>query len=643
MKSTTAFLIVSLFSIGLFAQDVKLPVPSDADVRTALASLKDAFKDKYQNLKTPEDRRMLAEKLLEQAADPSNTPAMAYALITESARIAGEAGDIATIEKASTLYAGKFDGDAVAFRKKMLEAAEKTTPKQTPEALSLLAEDDIRRTAEKAKDLEELLKSEKVDGENMDDILRKATDTKLRQEELAKLKTEMDLKKKDLELKKVEMTKSQREEARKCFLADKMKFSEIKINEQLSDTTKTSAWQMFCTKWDLKADPDAWRTHIFVWDENSDAPTLKKTLKTLREEEQIHIQSLKAARAKFNAEAETLKAILELPDQTDEMKKIKWTEFLAKWDVSASPDSYKTHCLVWHDNLEKPKLSGLFYPSKSCCVVDLKTGEQVKLDSDPPGLLSDDVYKTTKIVFRRIPAGEFTMGSPANEDGRDNDEPQHEVTLTKDFYIGVFEITQAQWKTIMGSFWFWVSDNPSKFKGAGPKAPLENVSWTDCQAFIEELNGKKSSALVFRLPTEAEWEYACRAGTANPYNDCTKKDGAGDNADLANLGWFSANSDGKTHEVGLKQANAWGLYDMHGNVWEWCSDLYGQYPSGAATNTTGAASGAFRVFRGGSWGNDAGYCRSASRGNHGQSDRHNRLGFRLAFASPEVLENENIR
>jgi len=215
-----------------------------------------------------------------------------------------------------------------------------------------------------------------------------------------------------------------------------------------------------------------------------------------------------------------------------------------------------------------------------------------------------------------IPPGTFTMGSPEREQGRDNDEKEHRVTLTKGFWMGRYEVTQEQWQAVMGS-------NPSEFKGA--KHPVEQISWDDCQTFVKKLNERLQTAdsrqQTFRLPTEAEWEYACRAGTTEPY--------AGD---LDAMGWYDKISESKTHPVGRKQPNDWGLYDMHGNVWEWCQDRGGDYPEGPVTDPQGAPSGSFRVFRGGSWDFIATGCRSANRLRYVPVYRYDDLGVRVVLA-----------
>jgi formylglycine-generating enzyme required for sulfatase activity len=198
--------------------------------------------------------------------------------------------------------------------------------------------------------------------------------------------------------------------------------------------------------------------------------------------------------------------------------------------------------------------------------------------------------------FVWCPADTFTMGSPPTEFGRDEDERQHRVTLSQGFWLGKYEVTQAQWQSVMGS-------NPSSFKG--PHNPVDTVSWDDCQAFIRKLNGQ--AGVSSRLPTASEWEYACRAGTTTAY-------GFGANAtNVDAYAWFGENSGDTTHPVGRKQANAWGLHDMHGNLWEWCRDWYGAYPSGAVTDPAGPDTGSARVMRGGSYGGLARRSRSAYR------------------------------
>jgi len=208
--------------------------------------------------------------------------------------------------------------------------------------------------------------------------------------------------------------------------------------------------------------------------------------------------------------------------------------------------------------------------------------------------------------FVLIPAGTFMMGSPSDEPGRRPDQQQHKVTISKPFYLQTTEVTQGQWREIMGT-------NPSRFKDCGNDCPVDQVSWNDAQKFIGKLNQMEGTD-KYRLPTEAEWEYACRAGSTTAFaNGDITETWCGYDPNLDQMGWYCGNSDSKTHAVAQKKPNARGLYDMHGNVWEWCEDWYGDYPTGHVTDPKGPSSGTDRVFRGGSWDHLAGYCRSAHR------------------------------
>jgi len=244
-----------------------------------------------------------------------------------------------------------------------------------------------------------------------------------------------------------------------------------------------------------------------------------------------------------------------------------------------------------------------------------------------------------------IPKGTFQMGSPPSENEAQDNERQHEVTLTRDYYLGAFEVTQAQYEKVMGK-------NPSYFQGDqvaerhpqtrrvikevdSSNHPVEQVSWKDAVEFCRKLSDlpeEKAAGRVYRLPTEAEWEYACRAGSKSAYSFGESSKSLGDYA------WFGGNSNGQTHPVGEKKANAWGLYDMHGNVWEWCSDWYGDYPKGAVSDPVGIREGSNRVFRGGCWGNEAACCRSAYRSRLSPSCRYFifNCGFRVALSSSGI-------
>lgn len=214
--------------------------------------------------------------------------------------------------------------------------------------------------------------------------------------------------------------------------------------------------------------------------------------------------------------------------------------------------------------------------------------------------------------FLPIAPGTFKMGSPENEKGRDDDEVLHQVTLTRGFEMADAPVTQAQWNKIMGT-------NPSHFTQSGSDAPVEQVNWDDAVAWCAKI-AEQHPGWDYRLPTEAEWEWACRAGTSGPWNV--------PGATVDDLGWYEGNAGGKTHPVRRKRPNAWGLYDCHGNVWEWCADWFGAYPQRAVADPTGPSNGEFRVLRGGSWYDGAGYCRSADRDWYDPGFRFVIIGFR---------------
>lgn len=257
-----------------------------------------------------------------------------------------------------------------------------------------------------------------------------------------------------------------------------------------------------------------------------------------------------------------------------------------------------------------------------------------------------DEYRTSKLALRFIPSGTFVMGSPADELGRNSDETQHSATLKQPFYMGVFEVTQKQWAQVMGS-------DPSCYKG--DMRPVEEVRYSDIRgagdgagwpahnrvdatSFFGKLRSK--TGLVLDLPTEAQWEYACRAGTTRAYNDFTKNNGEGSDCltasyvidtNLEPLAWYNANNDSAKHKtVGTKQPNAWGLYDMHGNVWEWCLDWYVNEPG-----TDGPVNNSYRLLRGGGWTGSARRCRSAARHWYYPYNRSYIMGFRACSTTPD--------
>jgi uncharacterized protein (TIGR03067 family) len=239
--------------------------------------------------------------------------------------------------------------------------------------------------------------------------------------------------------------------------------------------------------------------------------------------------------------------------------------------------------------------------------------------------ISLDLGGGVKLEMALIPAGEFLMGTAG--DAVVQEKPQHRVRITRPFYLGKCLVTQQQWQAVMG-------DNPSRFKS--PENPVEMTSWTDCQKFLDKLSAKFGPGQgKFQLPTEAQWEYACRAGGTTQYYF------GDDEWQLHYYAWYIRNSGFRSHPVGAKAPNAWGLYDMTGNVWEWCQDWYSEsyYANSPVDDPPGPATGAKRVGRGGSWLYPAAGCRSAFRTEFEPATRHNDLGFRVARAvTVETLE-----
>jgi formylglycine-generating enzyme required for sulfatase activity len=217
--------------------------------------------------------------------------------------------------------------------------------------------------------------------------------------------------------------------------------------------------------------------------------------------------------------------------------------------------------------------------------------------------------------MRWIKPGEFLMGSPKGEGGRENESPQHLVTLTQGYWLADSQVTQELWTSIAGK-------NPSIFRG--DTNPVEQISWRECQKWLPNVL-EKVPTLQLALPTEAQWEYACRAGSQTAY--CF----GDDPKELPKYGWFGENAEGKTHPVKQLQPNGWGLYDMHGNVWEWCSNWYGDYPNAPANNPQGPSEGQVKIYRGGSWGSDAEVSRSAYRNHLNPNNKSDFIGIRLVL------------
>lgn len=263
-----------------------------------------------------------------------------------------------------------------------------------------------------------------------------------------------------------------------------------------------------------------------------------------------------------------------------------------------------------------PLLSLLFVGFVVSCGDDDDKEDVQTSSSNQDNGNSDKVYTVNGVSFKMIAVkgGTFTMGASSEQTGAYPDEsPTHSVTLS-DYYIGETEVTQELWRAVMGS-------NPSNFTG-NMQRPVEKVSWNDCQTFITKLN--ELTGETFRLPTEAQWEYAARGG-----NQAQGRLYSGSNT-IDDVAWYTSNSSSTTHPVKTKAPNELGIYDMSGNVWEWCSDWYGSYSSAAQTDPTGPSTGSSRVFRGGGWGSGATGCRVAFRDFSAPASGGYYLGLRLA-------------
>ena len=250
-------------------------------------------------------------------------------------------------------------------------------------------------------------------------------------------------------------------------------------------------------------------------------------------------------------------------------------------------------------------LSGVLCAEELSSAVVRKSGD-VRVIALPGGATMEMVW---------CAPGSFEMGSPLDEVGRFENEVRHMVTLTKGFWLGKHEVTQRQWESVMHG-------NHSKFRN--PDNPVETVSWQDCEIFIRRVNAKIGG--FARFPTEAEWEYACRAGSDTPFSGGVAP---------SETAWYDSNSDSHTHEIGSQKPNAWGFYDMHGNVLEWCADWFSPLTAAPATNPKGPPSGAFKVLRGGCWFFFDRDCRSAYRLKREPTLRNCIFGFRMACSDYE--------
>jgi formylglycine-generating enzyme required for sulfatase activity len=298
------------------------------------------------------------------------------------------------------------------------------------------------------------------------------------------------------------------------------------------------------------------------------------------------------------------------PPQPAPGKKRKRIEGIAKI-LSILLASALLAFLIYRMTESEPRT--IFLPAPTPTPVITKTHEPTPVTNNQQLTTSNytETHAGVNLEMVSIPGGTFQMGSNGAQ-AESDEKPVHTVTLDG-FWMGKYEVTQRQYEAMMGG-------NPSYFKG--PDRPVEMVSWNDVTEFCQKIS--QATGKTYSLPTEAQWEYACRAGSSGKW--CF-----GDSENLlGDYGWHTANSGSQTHDVGGKKPNVWGLYDMHGNVWEWCADWYAPYSAGAVSNPAGPANSGSRVIRGGDWGLDPESCRSADRYGIPPAYRYHDIGFRLS-------------
>jgi formylglycine-generating enzyme required for sulfatase activity len=358
------------------------------------------------------------------------------------------------------------------------------------------------------------------------------------------------------------------------------------------------------------------KNFLFVRKENT--PAVSFNLSTY-EQKQKDLQAWKSAQAANTPQAYQT-YLSGFPDgafRSEAAKALLDAEDELEWEIAKArntPEGYQAYLRKYPSGKHAAEAGTL---SKRPDPVKTTPSAAVETPPSSTSTLTDADLRPYNMV--RVRGGTFTMGC-TKEQGKycfDWEKPAHQVTVS-DFYIGKYEVTQKEWREVMGS-------NPSglAFKGCD-NCPVEQVSWNDVQQFLAKLNAKTGK--TYRLPTEAEWEYAARGGSSSlgyKYAGSKRED---------EVAWYYSNSGSKTHPVGQKKANELGLYDMSGNVYEWCADWYGNYPSMAQNNPKGPSTGTNRVLRGGSWKYNAPiFCRSAYRGYDSPVSRHDNVGFRLVF------------
>jgi formylglycine-generating enzyme required for sulfatase activity len=542
------------------AADGRRPVPDANSVKTATQLLKEIFKDDYSKAKQPEEKITFAAKLIQQATQTADNPTDRYCMLEEARRLATDTGEMKLLERAVAALVRFYSVDELAL---LAESWDEVLRKPRPTAVN-------KAIAEAALGRVDLA----ADDERFDDAKR-----------LSDLAAAAARKAKDASLTKdvVERTKAltlQKEEWQAIQKA-------IEILKKSPD--------------DAAANLALGRYRCFTEGEWSEGwPLLAKGSDPV----------LKNLASKCVAGAADAAAQVALGDA--------WWKAAetAKGNAKADLQSAAVH---WYAKA-LPTLTGLQKTQIEKRVADLAGAPGSSKKRVKARTLEIPFSNDIKVAFRYIPAGTFIMGSPENEPGRNDDEQQHSVTLTRSFYMGITEVTHAQWNTVMNI------NTSNMINPSDPEWPRHSLSISEARRFIDRLNDSPLGKMYrFRLPTEAEWEYACRAGTTTAYSF------GDDPSQITQYGWVDQNSGGKIQKVGKLAPNAWGLYDMHGNVREWCSDLYSSnsHRLGHQVNPQGNTDGSENVIRGGYIHSSPNNNRCASRNKYNNSSVYYDFGFRL--------------
>jgi formylglycine-generating enzyme required for sulfatase activity/serine/threonine protein kinase len=541
--------------------DGKLPIPTAAAQGQAERLVNDVFKDDYALAKQVDGKLALGKKLLAEAQKTADDPASRYVMLREARKLAIEAADPALAESAIGILASHFALDPL---KDLAAALEDMAGKSHPAA----ANKSIAEAATSR--VEEALATDEFDA------ARRFADVAVAAARKAKDAQSV---KQAVELSKAVTAAAQQHEA--------WQKAQAKLRESPDDPeANLSVGRYLCL---VQGD---WPQGLPYLAKGTSGP----------------LQELAAKSLSPPGDAA---ALADLGDAW-------WTA--ADKRKGKDKADLRAGAAYWYSQAEAG-LTGLAKTRVEKRLAELggkvAAARSAANGKSLPGTLDVPLAPGVAIRLRLIPAGKFTMGSPAVEAGmRQADEQQHEVTISMPFYMGVTEVTQAQWQAVMGN-------HRSSFQGP-PERPVELVSWNECQQFIERLNESPGGqSLRFRLPTEAEWEYACRSGTT------TNHSFGDDFSVLPDYAWLKMSSGGTTHAVGELKPNPWGLYDMHGNVFEWCADWYEDYPTSPQVDPLGPASGKDRSLRGGSYNNSPGVHRSARRDHQLPDYRNQNIGFRL--------------